>query len=129
MRRYTPAAKQSYLVRACDSLWRKIILLRAKGRCQMCGISKPKKPGAILWIQAAHIIGRRYWFLRWDKRNGLAVCGDCHVDPMIVEWLEANDPGRLAWLREQRNRNMPQRDINLREVYDKLIPQVLGGMV
>jgi len=124
MRSYTKTANGGWLVRACDKLWRQMILLRSKGACEMCGISKPKQPGGILWIQAAHIIGRAYWFLRWHPKNGLGICQDCHVDYKITEWLDENDPERLAWLREMKNRNIPQRAVELQQVYNKLLPTV-----
>lgn len=117
---YTPAARQGFLVRACDRLWRMIILLRGKGVCRMCGISKPKQPGGVLWIQAAHIIGRGYWFLRWHPKNGLPICQDCHVDWKIIKWLEKNDPKRLAWLRKMKNKNVPQQEVDLEQVLNNL---------
>ena len=57
------------LIKKCDKLWRDIIKLRAKGKCELCN-----NPG----IDAHHIIGRRNFTLRWDLRNGIYLCFNHH---------------------------------------------------
>lgn len=53
-----------------DNLWRKIILKRARGRCEVCGARA---------IQAHHYYRKGgYGHLRYDLNNGIALCRPCH---------------------------------------------------
>lgn len=60
--------------------WRKGLRLRAKGRCQHCGIKTVKtlaldpKRG-----EGHHLVGRADKALRYDLRNGLHLCLKCHT--------------------------------------------------
>ena len=82
-------------IHSLDKLWQYIIKARAGFCCEICGASDKG-------LHAAHIIGRRGLWTRWQVKNGLAVCPDCHVDSKIKDWLKANDPNRYQWIIKQR---------------------------
>ncbi len=109
------------LVAACDRMWRKIILITAGGRCEMCGKYTPGK-GEIIWIQACHIISRRFWSTRWDLRNGVAGCQDCHDHKTIMAWLEENRPEQYVWICEKKRRILAgeKHRIDLQAIYENL---------
>lgn len=115
MKNYTQKAKINSLRRACDKLWRRIVLIRAGGECEICGKSKPE-PGEILWLQACHIISRRYWSTAWDPRNGVCGCQDCHDDKTIMDWLRRTDKRRYNWVIWQKQKQVPHRDIDLEKI-------------
>ena len=54
--------------------WRKATLQSYSYRCGICGLSW--KAGA---LEAHHIIKRRRKFTRWDWRNGIPLCKECHA--------------------------------------------------
>ena len=115
MKDYTPKAQVDFLVRACDKFWRRLILLRSGGECEICGASKPEK-GKVLWIQACHIISRTYWSTRWDVRNGVGGCQDCHNDKTIMDWLKRTDKRRYNWVIRQKQKQVNHRDIDLEKI-------------
>ncbi len=108
------------LIRACDRLWRRIVLLRADGHCEICGDPRPADRNKIIWVQAAHIISRRFWSTRWDKRNGIAVCQDCHEHKTIMDWLRAKDKRHYNWIIRQKQKQVSHRDIDLEKILRKL---------
>lgn len=63
--------------KSCDTLWSRII--NSFGRCEYCG----KTP-----TQAHHVYGRANHRLRFDLRNGIALCYYCHHI-----WAEQNAAG------------------------------------
>ena len=111
------------LIRACDNLWRKIILLRANGKCEICGASKSQE-GGVLWVQACHIISRTYWSTRWDPRNGVGGCQGCHNHKTIMTWLRRMDPKRYNWIIATKRKQVSHRDIDLEKVYASLCAQI-----
>ncbi len=128
MKNYTQKALTDMLVRQCDKWWRKIILLRARGRCEICGKSRPAL-GEVLWIQACHIISRKYWATRWDRRNGVAGCLDCHDDRLIMDWLERYHPRRYNWAIAQKRKlgKNNDRDLDLEQMLQNLQQTVMSG--
>jgi hypothetical protein len=57
-----------------DAAWRKAVLESYNWRCGICGLS---------WLQGSlechHIIKRRHKLTRWDYRNGVPLCRECHA--------------------------------------------------
>ncbi len=80
------------LERACDSLWGKIVLTRDNYTCQRCGRIKPN-----FKIDPHHIIGRVFRSLRWETRNGVALCAiKCHL-----QWAESDPLDFSKWITER----------------------------
>lgn len=52
-----------------DQLWSKAVKLKFDHRCVRCG-----NPN----VQSHHVRGRRRRALRWEIRNGIALCPYCH---------------------------------------------------
>lgn len=67
-----------------DALWSQMIRSR-DGHCRRCLRQPPE-----VTLQAAHIISRRYKAIRWDERNGIALCVGCHhwghKQPVEFDW-------------------------------------------
>lgn len=67
-----------------DKLW-SLFIRQRDGSCRRCG----REPGEVT-LQAAHVISRRYRAIRWDERNGLALCVGCHhwghKNPVEFDW-------------------------------------------
>lgn len=67
-----------------DKLW-SLFIRQRDGSCRRCG----RGPGEVT-LQAAHVISRRYKAIRWDERNGLALCVGCHhwghKQPVEFDW-------------------------------------------
>ncbi len=106
----------SYLIGVCDKLCRSIVLLRARGRCEICGIPVGFGDDKADWLEWAHIIGRGSWAIRWNPKNGLGICTGCHNDKTIMGWLEENDPARYEWVIAQKQKTVSHRDIDLHAV-------------
>lgn len=113
-------AKIDLLVRACDKFWRRIIILRANGKCEICGATGPKKEGDVFWIQACHIITRGFWLTRWDPRNGVGGCLDCHNDKTIMTWLRNTNPRRYNWIMKQKRKSDDRKSMDLEKILIKL---------
>ena len=122
MKNYTPKAMRDRLIRACDRLWRRIVLMRVGCECEICGAPRTSRisDGKVIWVQACHIISRTYWSTRWDPKNGVAGCLDCHDHKTIMAWLEETDPERYDWVMEQKQRQVPHRDIDLHQIRENL---------
>lgn len=77
-----PAVKT--LRNKADKLWSQAVRQR-DGVCRRCG----RGPEEIT-LQAAHVISRRYKAIRWDLRNGIALCMGCHhwghKQPVEFDW-------------------------------------------
>ncbi len=118
VKRYTQKAMIARVVRECDMLWRLQILGRANGHCEICGAPGPQDLRDSKWIiiAACHINSRGIWSTRWNLRNGLAGCSDCHNEKTIIEWLQTTDPDRYEWIMEQRRIQVPDRDLDLQEI-------------
>lgn len=65
--------------------WRRLVVERAAGRCQMCGAR-----GTRLW--ADHIVEIKDGGAPFDLSNGQALCPSCHTrKTMMVRGLRARD--------------------------------------
>jgi len=61
----------------CKKLWRKIVMLKAKGKCQFPGCNKTEQYNK---IDAHHIYSKgRFRHMKYDTKNGLALCVDHHT--------------------------------------------------
>ncbi len=121
IRKYTAAEQEAFLVRQCDKLWRRIVLLRADCTCEICGAPNgTTRTGEIVWVQACHIIGRRDRAMRWDERNGVAGCQDCHKHHIIMDWLRRTDPVRYAWIIQQKQKQVSKNTVSLTQVLQRL---------
>lgn len=78
-----------------DRLW-SLMIRQRDGRCRRCG----KEPPAVI-LQAAHVISRRYKAIRWDPRNGLALCVGCHHwnhhNPVEFDWWVKEEIGEETY--------------------------------
>ena len=128
MNQYTDKARLDRLVRECDRLWRRAIMVRAGGHCEMCGAPTPADlaAGGLIIIDACHIIGRSDWSVRWDPRNGVAGCRRCHCDLQIIAWLGETDPRRYNWVMthkkaQAQNMSLIRRgDVDIEKVREEL---------
>lgn len=98
--------------RSCDLLWSLLIRERAGGRCERCGRSPEDSRG----FHAHHIYGRSNHRLRFEPRNGMAVCMACHrwaeEYPLeFTDWLRAERPEDAAWLAVENRRGLLKRDL------------------
>lgn len=66
----TKTAKKA-LRKKADTLWSKLVRLRAKNTCEWCG-----RTGA---VNAHHIFGRLTYHMRHNPANGCCLCVRCHV--------------------------------------------------
>lgn len=64
------AVGQGALEDQADALWSKAVKKRDGHRCVRCGSRKG--------LESAHGLPRTYRATRWELRNGLAMCWDCH---------------------------------------------------
>lgn len=124
------------LKRYCMEIWSEIIRFRDKNKCVLCGNYK--------YVQAHHLISRKYAPTRYDINCGVSVCSGCHVFRMtsvhvapwiLYEWLEKNRPEQYKWFIENRvgvlNPKKMKLDINfyreklkyLLSEFEKLAPQ------
>lgn len=55
---------------ALNMWWRRAVLAHWRGRCAICGSTYE--------LECHHVIKRRKKVLRWDWRNGVALCTGCH---------------------------------------------------
>lgn len=78
------AASVKTLRNKADRLWSMMIRQR-DGHCRRCSRTAPE-----VILQAAHVISRRYKAIRWDERNGIALCIGCHhwghKQPVEFDW-------------------------------------------
>jgi hypothetical protein len=100
----------SSVKRSCDQLWSQII--RAKGECERCGRTPENGRG----FHAHHVYGRTDHRLRFDLRNGMAVCSVCHrwaeEHPLeFAKWFEAHRPGDVVYLADQRRLGVMKRTL------------------
>ncbi len=78
------------LKKACDIAWS--LAIRSKGYCEICGSNGYQ-------LNAHHIIGRAVMILRFDIKNGVCLCVNCHEfsndsvknNPLkFINWLKQN---------------------------------------
>ncbi len=78
--------------RSCDRLWPMLVKARADYRCERCGGSPEGQN-----FHAHHVYKRNNHRLRWEPRNGIALCARCH------RWAEDNPLPFTDWFREKRS--------------------------
>jgi hypothetical protein len=91
------------LTKYIDDTWSLLVRFRAGNKCEVCGSQDN--------VQAHHIIGRGNWRLRWETRNGVALCSkhhkfdrhrSAHLNPLwFDEWLDKHHKKDVKWLRER----------------------------
>lgn len=104
---------KSQLKKKADKLWSRIIIAKAKGKCEVCG-RKANQPH--------HIIGRKNLLLRHDLRNGACLCfthhtggnQSAHNDPIwfLNEWLAQTRGEDYNYLFERKERILDFVDYN-----------------
>lgn len=72
-----------------DTVFSKVIRLRARWNCERCGRYFPFGHG----LQCSHFYGRRHRATRWDPDNAAAHCFGCH------KRLGENPMEFAAWIR------------------------------
>lgn len=105
-----------------DSLFSRVIRLRAKGQCQRC-----KKFKDFSLLQAAHCWGRRKQSVRYDLDNALGLCFTCHhlidsEDPDAKRDLFVKYLGEEGYKKLNQRANWPQQykpDKKVIEIYLK----------
>ena len=82
-------------IKKLDKMWADAVKKRAGYKCEYCQeegrvvIHKPLNNAYSLsdgvfgylggvWLNACHIVGRRYRATRWDLNNGVCLCYSCH---------------------------------------------------
>ncbi len=71
---------------SCDRLWS--LLIRQNGFCERCGLNGR--------LEAHHAYGRANFRLRFEPRNGVAMCHQCH------RWAESFPILFSEWFQEIR---------------------------
>lgn len=117
----------------CDELWRKIIVLKAGGVCEITG-----QPGE---MNAHHLLEKgAFHKFRYDLNNGMCLHKDIHMyDPDISPHyssasremfrlrLMEDKPKQYAWWDENRE-NKKFVDIDYFKVYEEL-SEILNGLI
>ena len=75
----------------CDKLWKEII--KSVGRCEWCGRENGQ-------MHAHHIFGRSRFVLRWDIRNGVCLCFQCHKPQGAHSPNVLNVERYVKWVKE-----------------------------
>lgn len=111
------------LKRYCMEIWSELVKARDDHKCILCGETK--------YVQAHHIISRKFAPTRYDENCGVSVCSkhhamglvSAHQTPWIIyEWLESNRPEQYAWFLANRDavKNPPPMILDLQFYRDKL---------
>jgi hypothetical protein len=79
------------LIKKLDKAWSYAVKVRAKEKCEVCG-----KPAT----NSHHYISRSNRRLRWDLRNGVAVCAGCHL--FANKSFHKNPEWGHFWMEENR---------------------------
>jgi hypothetical protein len=117
--------KKKPLKDTCHKWWSKII--RNRGKCQRC-----KRTGIIL--HAHHIkCKNRYERLRFELKNGMALCPDCHrwahADPLqFAEFVKKEEPENYEFLKDENRhsgsaltyKGLVEKRKELKELYETL---------
>lgn len=119
--------KPSAVKKSCDALWSKLVKARAGERCERCG-AVPEDPRG---FHAHHVDGRNNHRLRYDVRNGVALCAACHRwghdHPLLyAKWFSEHRPEDAEWVMM----DPKQREILKRSLSDYLeLEQSLRSML
>lgn len=113
---------------ACDRLWAQAVKQRAGGVCERCG-ETPESPQA---FHAHHVYGRTNHRLRFEVRNGCALCWLDHrwAEEMPLEfadWFREVRPDDADWLAEEKRKGlMPPRSLTDYLELERRLSQSLG---
>lgn len=96
---------------SCDRTWSKIV--RAGGICERCGTT----PASSYAFHAHHVYGRKNHRLRFEPRNGCALCYTCHrwAEEHVLDfadWFREVRPADAKWLQAENRKGILQRNIN-----------------
>lgn len=88
---------------SADRLWSHLIRVKANGRCERCG-----ETGR---LEAHHIHGRTDFRLRFEPRNGMALCHQDHrwaeQHPLeFADWFREVRPADYEFLKEERAKGL-----------------------
>ena len=102
-----------------DRIWAEKVKARAKGRCEYCGSYEG--------VQSHHVVSRRVRRLRFDVRNGVALCPRDHLifahqHPLaFARWFSEYRPEDHAYLTDPDNVKPIQRSLSdMEEVLEDL---------
>jgi predicted restriction endonuclease len=108
-------SKSKKTLRICaDALWRRLVLIRANNKCEICGKDKN--------LNAHHIVSRKNLHLRYDLRNGMALCpshhffgkDSAHMNPIwFIDILEKQRPDDLEYLKKEQSVLEPSFDYQI----------------
>jgi len=65
-------------IRKLDKIWAEKVKKRAGYKCEYCLEEGRELSSYGVWLNACHIVGRRYRATRWDLANGACWCFGCH---------------------------------------------------
>jgi hypothetical protein len=103
------------LRRKALSLWTQVVIESGGHKCAICGVAHGtlNKNGKPIWINCHHIEDKCNYATRWDPRNGICLCPNCHKfcnpdsahrSPVwFLDWLRKNRPGTEEYIMEARN--------------------------
>lgn len=109
-----------------DTIFSKIIRLRARWTCEACGQYFPLGHG----LQCSHFFGRRHRSTRWDPDNAAAHCFGCHrrftENPLeFAAWVRKYlGDTRYEMLQERHNRVIKRNKHDLEFLYQHLKQQL-----
>jgi hypothetical protein len=108
-----------------DTVFSKIIRLRARFNCECCGRYFPKGHG----LQCSHLVSRRHKATRWDFDAAVAHCFACHQrlggNPLqFSAWIRKHlGDARYEMLLEKHQRIVKRTKVELEELYQHLKEQ------
>lgn len=89
---YTPK-KTGFTLTPADKAFSNFIRSRANWCCERCGTQyEPNTRG----LQCSHHFSRRYYNIRYDPDNAVALCYNCHV-----YWYQKDIPEAYLWLEQK----------------------------
>lgn len=89
-----------------DAAFADYIKRRDNYTCQKCGkVYPPKSQG----LQCSHHFSRRYYNIRFDPDNAMALCYHCHV-----YWYQKDIPEAARWLEQKLGKDKIDRLIQLK---------------
>ena len=65
-------------IKKLDKMWADAVKKRAGYKCEYCQEEGREISAYGVWLNACHIVGRRYRATRWDLNNGVCLCYSCH---------------------------------------------------
>lgn len=102
----------SSVKKSADRLWSQLVKARAGHRCERCGTI----PESALAFHAHHVYGRSNHRLRFEPRNGTALCWTDHrwAEEMPLEfadWFREHRSEDARWLASENRRGLLKRSL------------------